>query len=569
MNENKEYLLESDFTEAEIKEYDSDLEDFDLDDFSKNLEEQIELDMQALGDLEESSKIFKSSESVLETIAQSVSDQFNSRIAAMAGENFIKDNNGLKLDLRDSAHIQTAENFEKGILATHNHKSINQLEKNYDRYKNTSHKEFREKYVNPGMDKTLKRAGKLNKEGVETVTDIYTGRQISTQTKLENGKNNPKAAQREHVNPSAELYKNTTLQMGSTNEELAGTINDPNNLQGYTTADRNNRKSDKTSDEMDAKDKTKRYEKAKKKSDEFVEEKENKIKEKLEKEGKETQKEETKKIGKATLKAVLFKLLKNLGEELLKNIIAWFKSAQKTLKTLLETIKTSLKNFIFDFKKNLKDAVSTSFNTIMTSIYGPIYRLVMSSWNFFKQGFTAVKKVYQYLKNEENKNKSSEEIMVGVSEIILTAVSGAGAIVLGEFFEKKLMLIPGFAIEIPLLGSIASIIGIFLGAIISGVLGALVINRIKQYIDKVLERENTGVQLELLDRVRKNQEIDLEIKKLTLEETQYSTYENIHARHSLAKEEIKEGLGKIKENLKSDETIDENLNEIDRLLGNI
>lgn len=559
MNENKEYLLESDFTEAEIKAYDSDLEDFDLDDFSKNLEEQIELDMQALGDLEESSKIFKSSESVLETIAQSVSDQFNSRIAAMAGENFIEDNNGLTLDLRKEAHIQT-ENFDSGKVATHN-VYVDYEKRKKENYDNRYKKDAEGNVITNKKGKPI-----LNRENFDDKKMRGEGKD---------------GIEKDHTVSIKETANDGDELTYFDNNELKERINGETNIADMK-ASHNKSKNDKSTTEwldgMSEKEKRergitpeleKKYRDDDKKSREYRKKTLEQRKKEEEKLGEKSRKEETKKIGKATLKAVLFKLLKNLGEELLKNIIAWFKSAQKTLKTLLETIKTSIKNFIFDFKKNLKDAVSTSFNTIMTSIYGPIYRLVMSSWNLFKQGFTAVKKVYQYLKNEENKNKSSEEIMVGISEIILTTVSGAGAIVLGEFFEKKLMLIPGFAIEIPFLGSIASIIGIFLGAIISGVLGALVINRIKQYINKRLERGNTGEQLELLDRVRKNQEIDLEIKKLTLEETQYSAYENIHVRHGVAKEEIKEGLGKIKENLKSDETIDENLNEIDRLLGNI
>lgn len=47
-------------------------------------------------------------------------DQFIIRIGAVAGEDFIKENRGLKLDLRDEAHIQTTENFAEGKIASHN-----------------------------------------------------------------------------------------------------------------------------------------------------------------------------------------------------------------------------------------------------------------------------------------------------------------------------------------------------------------------------------------------------------------------------------------------------------------
>lgn len=111
------------------------------------------------------------------------------------------------------------------------------------------------------MNASLPRAGKLEEQGIDTVTDIYTGRQIPTQTKLEDGSNNPLAAQREHVKASAELYKDPSLQMANSDEELAGIINNPENLQGYTTAERNNRKSDNSAADMEERDKNKHWEK--------------------------------------------------------------------------------------------------------------------------------------------------------------------------------------------------------------------------------------------------------------------------------------------------------------------
>ena len=53
-------------------------------------------------------------------------------ISSPIGEEFIKDNNGQKLDLRKEAHIQTAENFEKGNFATHN-RDVNYQER-YDKW---------------------------------------------------------------------------------------------------------------------------------------------------------------------------------------------------------------------------------------------------------------------------------------------------------------------------------------------------------------------------------------------------------------------------------------------------
>ena len=261
MNENQNEELQ--YQDIEI-----DNEQVDFEALERQLESELEEQIDDLELLKEDREKIANPESLGTTVMNVVWEQFVNQVGVVAGEDFIKENRGLNLNLSKDAHIQTPENFAEGKIATHNHISRDQLEQNYDRYKNKPHGTYRKEYVNPGMDATLKRAGVLNNEGIETVRDIYTGRQIPTQTKLEDGCNNPLAAQREHVKPSAELYQNQSLQMANSNEKLAAIINDPENLQGYTTAERNNRKSDYSADEMDDYDKNKHWEKANKRAEE-------------------------------------------------------------------------------------------------------------------------------------------------------------------------------------------------------------------------------------------------------------------------------------------------------------
>ena len=301
-------------------------ENLDLDSLESLLEDELDAEMSELEFLERDREQIGNPDALGETIKNVVWEQFINQIATTAGEDFIKENHGLTLDLRSEAHIQTAENFAEGKIATHNYISKEQLEQNYDRYKNKPHKEFRKEYVNPGMDATLKRAGDLKKEGIDTVTDIYTGRQISTETKLENGKNNPEAAQREHVKSSEELYNNPSLQMANNNEELAGIINNPENLQGYTTAERNNRKSNKSVDEMNNQDKTKHWEKANKRAEEYIKQEEKNGEDRLKEEGRKTQKEEAFRIGGKALRVVVMQLLAELVKEIIGKLVKWFKN---------------------------------------------------------------------------------------------------------------------------------------------------------------------------------------------------------------------------------------------------
>lgn len=66
----------------------------------------------------------------------------------------------------------------------------------------------------------------------------------------------------------------------------------------------------------------------------------------------------------------------------------------------------------------------------------------------------------------------------------MAGLTAAGALALGEVIEKGLLAIPVFNIQIPLLGSLANILGIFFGAVIAGIIGAIALNLIDHAIAK-------------------------------------------------------------------------------------
>lgn len=549
-NENELQLLKFDFNEDEF---------IDLDELEKELEQDVANELDNLEVLEEDRKKIGDPESLSNVIKETIWQQFQAQIGTNEANQFVEKNRGLSLDLRNSAHIQTAENFVKGNIATHNYISKQEIEQNYDRYKNTSHKKFRNDYVNPGMDKTLERAGTLNDRGVNTVTDIYTGRQIPTATKLENGKNNPRAAQREHVNPSAELYNDPSLQMANNNEELAAIINDPENLQGYTTAERNNRKSDSSSDNMQDVDKTKHWEKSKERADKHKKQKQKEGESRLKEEGRKTQKEEALKAGTAALKTILFSLLSNLLREIFFKLVQWFKSAKKNISTLLDAIKNAITSFVKDFKKNFEQAASIGVMSIVSMIFSPFARLIKSAFCILKQGVKSVKEAIFYFKKPENKNKSLGIKLLEVSKIIIAGISATGAIAMGEFFEKILMQIPGFAFEIPILGSIANIVGFFLGAAISGIIGSIVLNFIDKIIAKKEKQEIDSKKLDKVNEILQKQNKLTFIKDLQLKKTKSISAENISKRHAEANDATVQILCQI----------DQNRNEINEIIDKI
>ena len=404
-------------------------------------------------------------------------------------------------------------------------------------------------------------------------SDIYTGRQIPTATKLPNGKNNPKAAQREHVIPSAELYDNPSLQMANNNEDLAAIINNPNNLQGYTTADRNNRKSDKSPDEMNDQDKNKHWQKAHDKAEEYIKQQEKKGEDRLKQEGRKTQREEALRIGRTALRSILMQMLADLVKKIIGKLVVWLKSAKRTLDSLIKSIKESIISFVTDIKARLTNAGNIALNTIAAAICGPVFGTIKKVWMLLKQGWRALKDAINYIRKPENKGKPIDRLILETGKILIAGLTGASAILLGDTIEKGLMTIPVFAIEIPMLGSLANILGIFFGAVVSGITGAIAINLIDKYIEKQQKRENLKRQIEKKNEIldAQNRLTDAKVKKM-IDEKERSA-QSIKERHEQAQIEIRDALTTIFQDNKNEDSpeIDDRLrsssNKLDELLS--
>ena len=554
---------------------DNEAEAISLDELEAKLSNDLEEQLSGLEFLEKERGKINNPKALGETIGNAIWEQFMLQIGSVAGEDFISENRGNTLNLRNEAHIQTAENFKEGKIATHNYHSKEQLEQNYDRYENTPHKEFRKEYVNPGMDEVLERAGSLYNRGVETVKDIYTGKQIPTKTKLEDGRNNPNAAQREHVKSSAELYKNESLQMAYGNEELAGVINDPENLQGYTTAERNNRKSDRSAEEMHDRDKNKHWEKANKRAEEHVNKKEKEGKERLEREGRQTQKEEALRIGGKALRAVLLGLLSDFLRVVIKKLVSWFRSAEKKFSTFIDQFKEAFKEFWANIKTYLWNGVKTISSTIITAFFGPVVSVFTKLWTVLKTGYSSLLQAISYIRNPENRTKPFSILMLEAGKIVVAGLSGIGALVLGEVIEKGLIS-AGLVIQIPLLGSLASIIGLFVGAIVSGIVGALVLRWIDKLIANKLKSDNGKQQIEKQNEILATQEKLMTVVETKVENIKETVAQSIIERHDTAAKIVQEKINNIRNrgnSINAKETTNvirsKNDDDLDKLFGDL
>lgn len=96
------------------------LDSFDFEELEKKIEEQLSEELTDLEFLQEEIELIGSPDNLGNVIKDVVWEQFLNQIAEKAGEDFIKENRGLTLDLRNDAHIQTTENFAEGNIASHN-----------------------------------------------------------------------------------------------------------------------------------------------------------------------------------------------------------------------------------------------------------------------------------------------------------------------------------------------------------------------------------------------------------------------------------------------------------------
>ena len=182
-------------------------------------------------------------------------------------------------------------------------------------------------------------------------------------------------------------------------------------------------------------------------------------------------------------------------------------------------------------------------------------------------GWKSLKNAVNYIKSPENKGKPISRLMLETGKIVIAGLTGASALLLGEVIEKGLMAVPVFAVEIPLIGSLANILGIFLGAVVAGMIGAIAINMIEKQIEKSMKRENLDAQIQKGNEILNLQHEVLIVNEVKLDHIMTVTANNIHNRHVEAANIMAESIENIRTNCATDETIQDAFDDIDGLFS--
>ena len=565
----------------QISQIEFDAEDMDFAQLESQLEAELDSQMEDLKVLEEEHDKIGNPATIGETVKNVVWEQFINQVGVIAGEDFIRENRGLTLDLRDSAHIQTTENFEKGKIATHNDKI--DYQKRYDDWQaNFQHDE----------------------NGDVKTHQTRTGKQEAT---LVNGARKPfdegrptgsveRGTDMDHTVSAGEIIRDSAANAHLSKEEQIAFANSEANL-NEMNAGQNRSKGDKSMTDwldnpnkngqkpdeifdINEEQKEKYREKDKEARTEYERVKKEGEKRSIET-GKKSQREEAFRIGGKALRSVIMGLLASLIKDIIQKLVAWFRSGKRSLSTFIDSVKLAIKSFLSNLKTHLLNAGNTLITTIFTAIFGPVIGMIKKAWIFLKQGYQSVKEAIEFFKNPANKNMPFSIKMMEVGKIIVTGATAGGAILLGETIEKGLMTIPVFAFQIPLLGrSLASLLGMFFGELISGLIGALALNLIDTMIAKKQRIINHSQQINKKNDIINSQEQILVVTAAQAANDKKDTAQNVMNRHQEANDIIEKSTSSVDENLnavndnekKSEEIQTRNtsaLDEIDDILNNL
>lgn len=554
---NDEEILNEKFTES-----------FDFDELEEKLQSQLEEELADMQFLAEEKEKIGSPDNLGNVIMDVVWEQFLNQAAVTAGEDFIKENRGLHLDLRKEAHIQTTENFAEGKIATHNTEI--DYQQRYDDWQSNFVKD-----ENGNVVTHQTRSGK------EEATLVKGARKPFDDERKKRGLvgNAEKGTDMDETVSVAEIIRDPSANAHMTQEEriefdlseknLNEMDSSWNRSKGDTPTnewlDNTNSKGQKPQeifDNMTDED----VEKLRQKDAEAREEFEKKKKEAEQKSieaGKKSRKEEAFRLGGKALRAVLMQLLAELIREIIAKLVKWFKSSKKALDTLLDSLKEAIHSFIGKMKQHLINAGNTLFTTVATAIIGPIVGTIKRVWIMLKQGWSSLKNAIAYIKDPANKGKPIGRLLMEVGKIVIAGMTGIGAMLLGEVIEKGLMTIPVFAVEIPLLGSLANILGIFLGAVVAGIIGAIAINIIEKQIEKSMKRENLDAQINKGNEILKTQHQIQIVNEVLLDRDKENAQANISGRHQEAASIMKNAYRNIMEDFVEDFSQSGNTSVID------
>ena len=532
-----------------LKITNNELEYGNLIDLRSSLQVELNDILDELSSIEEDREKLQNNQYLEEAIQDIIWDQVQNQLAVQIGEEFIKDNNGQKLDLRKEAHIQTAENFEKGNFATHN-RDVNYQER-YDKWQDNF--------------TTNKKGERVLKKDARKFFDM--GRDMGSA-----------AIHKDHTVSIKEQLNDIEMATFFSKEQVKEFANSSKNLHDLD-ASANMSKGDKTMKEFLNSERNglkpeerfnidrKQLEKDDQEAREELKNRKDENKNIAIQSGKKSRRNEALKVTGKALKAAVLQLLTEFLREIVKKFISWLGEKEKNFGTFITKVKEAISNFMSNLSHHVLGVGQSMVTMLATSIIGPVVGTFMQVWTFIQQGWRSLTEAIDYLKNPENKNKSTSVKMLEIGKIIVAGVTAAGAIVLSSAIGATLLSIfPPLAVEIPLLGSLSGLIGTFMGATVAGIAGAFVLKLIDQMVvDKQID-ELTNKKIDKYNDKLIVQDQMNAVEMALVQVDKMESLSQMEDRHRQAGKIMKDELSFLLEEKEKD---DNEFTEIDALLAEL
>ena len=532
-----------------LKITNNELEYGNLIDLRSSLQVELNDILDELSSIEEDREKLQNNQYLEEAIQDIIWDQVQNQLAVQIGEEFIKDNNGQKLDLRKEAHIQTAENFEKGKFASHN-REFNYQER-YDKWQdNFTTNKNGERVLKKDARKFFDKGRDMGSAAVHKDHTVSIKEQLND---IEMAAFFSKEQVKEFANSSKNLHDlDASANMSKGDKTMKEFLNSERN--GLKSEERFN---------IDRK----QLEKDDQEAREELKNRKDENKNIAIQSGKKSRRNEALKVTGKALKAAVLQLLTEFLREIVKKFISWLGEKEKNFGTFITKVKEAISNFMSNLSHHVLGVGQSMVTMLATSIIGPVVGTFMQVWTFIQQGWRSLTEAIDYLKNPENKNKSTSVKMLEIGKIIVAGVTAAGAIVLSSAIGATLLSIfPPLGVEIPLLGSLSGLIGTFMGATVAGIAGAFVLKLIDQMIvDKQID-ELTNKKIDKYNDKLIVQDQMNAVEMALVQVDKMESLSQMEDRHRQAGKIMKDELSFLLEEKEKD---DNEFTEIDALLAEL
>ena len=545
----------------------NELEYDNLIDLKSTLQVELKDILDELSSIEEDREKLQNNQYLEEAIQDIIWDQVQNQLAVQIGEEFIKDNNGQKLDLRKDAHIQTTENFEKGKFASHN-REFNYQER-YDKWQDNfvrdnlgniqTHTTRSDRIVNT-LTKEARRPFDKGRPTGSKEKGTQMDHTVSAGEIIRDAKTNAFMTKEEQIafaNSKANLYEiRSEINQAKGDQSTTELLDNPNSKGQYAREVHNI----SSKEERQLREKNNE---ARAKYDQVRDEAEKRAIQS----GKKSRRKEALKVTGKALKAAVLQLLTEFLREIVKKFISWLGEREKNFGNFIAKVKEAITNFISNLSHHVLGVGQSMVTMLATSIIGPVVGTFMQVWTFIQQGWRSLTDAIDYLKNPENKNKSTSVKMLEIGKIIVAGVTAAGAIVLSSAIGATLLSIfPPLGVEIPLLGSLSGLIGTFMGATVAGIAGAFVLKLIDQMIvDKQLD-ELTNKKIDKYNNKLIVQDQMNAVGMALVQVDKMESLSQMEDRHHQAAEIMRDELSFL---LEEKEKNDNEFTEIDALLAEL